>query len=175
MELLIRPGRGRTELAHQVARAVSTAAPVLGQATANVRTPVRFRSPLATRSHLTWPLQLMILANDLSNQSSRLMRPNPRRSGRPGSGSLDGDRNAAFIPTSTDSAFCPLSRRDMHARAYLRTHIHARNREAAGERQNEEKRLMMAEHAGQNRGGVARGVSRTRNLSIAALRSRSSQ
>src|SRR5215467_7545561 len=86
-----------------------------------------------------------------------------------------GLKTRLLFPRRQIRRFCPLSRRDMHPRAYLRTHIHARNREAAGERQNEEKRLMMAEHAGQNRGGVARGVSRSRNLSIAALRSRSSQ
>src|SRR5215467_7373962 len=65
----------------------------------------------------------MILANDLSNQSSQLMRPNPRCSGHPGPGSLDGDWNAAFIPTSTDSAFLPFVA-SRHASSCISTHAY---------------------------------------------------
>ena len=97
-----------------------------------------------------------------------------RRSRRHGSRD-GGTRTRLLFPRRQVRRFAFLSRRDKHARAYLRTHVHARNREAAGERQKAEKRLMMAGHAEQKRGGVARGVSRIRNLSIAALRSKSSQ
>src|SRR5262249_35215553 len=99
---------------------------------------------------------------------SSQMRPNPRRSGRLGSGSLDGDWNAILIHPVVRFGVLSFSRRDMHARAYLGTHIRARNREAAGERQKAEKKLMMAGYAEQNRGGLALGVSRARNPPIAA-------